>query len=231
MEHLLDNPAWNALCSGNANLSEGSRFAKYYSPDVSPFIGMPVATPENFKELYDIVPVDGPFGYITPMKISFPRPWEMVREMDILQMVCENPIERAMFERAEIVPLTEQNVSEMLALTKLTNPGPFLQHTIDMGHYRGIFQGGRLVAMAGQRLNPVPYAEISAVCTHPEHLGKGYAAQLLLDQVFRIKAAGQIPFLHVLTTNARAIKVYESLGFTVRKEILIYIFRKSGRPA
>ncbi|MCR8561114.1 GNAT family N-acetyltransferase [Mucilaginibacter sp. BJC16-A38] len=229
MEHLLDNPAWNALCSGNNSLSNGNQFAKYFSPDVSPFTGLPAATVENFQHLHEITPVDGPFGLMTPVKVDFPQPWKMLREMDIVQMVCENPIERPMANQAEIIPLTEQNVPEMLALTKLTNPGPFLRRTIEMGHYRGIFKEGKLVAMAGQRLNPVPYAEISAVCTHPDHLGKGYAAQLLLDQIRRIKAARQIPFLNALTTNIRAIKLYESIGFTVRKEIFISIFQKAER--
>ena len=29
--------------------------------------------------------------------------------------------------------------------------------------------GDELVAMAGQRMQPDPYTEISAVCTHPDH--------------------------------------------------------------
>jgi predicted GNAT family acetyltransferase len=80
--------------------------------------------------------------------------------------------------------------------------------------------------MAGQRLNPAPYAEISAVCTHPDYLGRGYAGKLLLNQAKRIKAASEIPFLHVKSENERAIKVYEKLGFVTRKEMSFYVLRK-----
>lgn len=227
MEHLLDNPAWNALNTGNSNLSNGNNLAKYFPPEVSPFSDLAANTPENFQQLYNVTPMEGYFGFITPVKIDFPQPWTMVREMDVLQLVCENPIDRPVNIHLQIALLTRQHVPEMLALTKLTNPGPFAERTIEFGHYEGIFQNNQLVAMAGQRLNPVPYAEVSAVCTHPDHLGKGYAAQLLLRQVHRIKAAGQIPFLHVLAENTRAIKLYESLGFVVRKQVSIYIIGKS----
>jgi predicted GNAT family acetyltransferase len=145
--------------------------------------------------------------------------------MDVLQMVCEAAA-RLAEANEQIVPLGEEHIPAMLVLTKLTNPGPFAQRTIDFGHYKGIFDGGKLVAMAGQRLNPLPYAEVSAVCTHPDYLGRGYAAQLLLNQVHRIKAASEIPFLHVLSSNQRAINLYKSLGFATRKEISIYIIQK-----
>jgi predicted GNAT family acetyltransferase len=104
----------------------------------------------------------------------------------------------------------------MLSLTKLTNPGPFAERTIDFGHYRGIFENNELAAMAGQRLHAFNYAEISAVCTHPDHTGKGYARQLLIYQINRIIAAGEIPYLHVRSDNDRAIRVYEGLGFVTR---------------
>ena len=116
----------------------------------------------------------------------------------------------------------------MLSLTKLTNPGPFLERTIEFGHYRGIFDGEELVAMAGQRMHSFNYAEISAVCTHPDYLGRGYARQLLLNQAQRIQAEGNIPYLHVLSTNERALKVYTGLGFVTRKEMYFYVLQKAN---
>ena len=114
----------------------------------------------------------------------------------------------------------------MLALTKLTNPGPFASRTIDFGHYYGVFDGGKLVAMAGQRMHIEDYTEISAVCTHPDYLGRGYAKQLLLGQIHRMRAAGNIPILHVRKNNERAVKVYESIGFTPRTTIHFNILQK-----
>ena len=81
--------------------------------------------------------------------------------------------------------------------------------------------------MAGQRLHPGNYAEISAVCTHPDYLGRGYARQLLLQQVQRIKANGETPFLHVRDDNERAINVYKSLGFEMRAQIYFYVMAKN----
>ena len=112
----------------------------------------------------------------------------------------------------------------MLALTKLTNPGPFAQRTIEFGNYYGFFEGDELVAMAGQRMHIGDHVEVSAVCTHPDHLGKGYAGILLTEQIKRVIKAGSTPFLHVLDDNYGAIRVYERVGFKARIQMLGYVF-------
>ena len=114
----------------------------------------------------------------------------------------------------------------MIALTGMTHPGPFFERTIEFGNYEGIFKGNDLVSMAGQRLHPGEYVEISAVCTHPAHSGKGYASQLIISQVHQIRSASAIPFLHVKDSNLQAIKLYKSLGFELRKRMHIYSIRK-----
>jgi predicted GNAT family acetyltransferase len=111
----------------------------------------------------------------------------------------------------------------------LTNPGPFLNRTIQFGNYTGIISDGRLVAMAGQRQQPLPYIEISAVCTHPDHVGKGYASLLITEQIKRIIMAGTVPFLHVLAGNQSAISVYERLGFKTRRQLFAFVFQKEMR--
>jgi predicted GNAT family acetyltransferase len=226
MAHVLDNPVWNALISGNKHLAQGTAQAKYFAQDVSPFVGLPDTTPQDFMRLYDTIPYKGLFGVVTPTEIAIPTPWKVSQQMRVLQMICEHPTAPETVHSA-IIPLTKQQVPAMLALTKSTNPGPFFSNTIALGHYEGIYDGGELVAMAGQRLHPAPYAEISAVCTHPNYLGKGYATQLLLHQIHRIKVAAEIPFLHVKTDNIRAIHVYQALGFVPRREMNIYLIQKS----
>ena len=227
MEHILDNLVWNALNSGNKHLANGNENVKYFDKEVSPFIGLKETSDANFKLLYDTITFDGAFGFVSNNEASIPAPWKITRHIKVLQMVFDKPLE-TVTATTEIIPLGEHNIPEMLTLTQLTNPGPFASRTIDFGHYRGIFKNDKLVAMAGQRMNPSPYAEISAVCTHPDHLGKGYAKQLLLNQIQRIKEASEIPFLHVLDANTRAINVYESLGFETRKQISIYIIQKES---
>jgi ribosomal protein S18 acetylase RimI-like enzyme len=225
MAHILDNPAWNALNTGNKHLSNGNDNVKYFSKEVSPFVGLKEPTENNFQLLYNTLPSAGFFNLISPKEIVIPAPWKIARHIRVLQMVQDKPLV-AIATNDEIIDLGEHNVPEMLTLTQLTNPGPFATRTIDFGHYQGIFSNDKLVAMAGQRMNPYQYAEISAVCTHPDHLGKGYAKQLLLNQIHRIKTAESIPFLHVLSTNDRAIQVYETMGFETRTELSIYIMEK-----
>jgi predicted GNAT family acetyltransferase len=215
MEHPLDNPAWNASITGNQNLAEGTHTVKCFLPDVSPFAGMIQNTPENFAALYDIVQPKRTVAVFSPGDYEIPHPWKVVNPMKCLQMVYENAAPPAITDIAFTL-LNDGHIPAMLALTKLTNPGPFFDRTIDFGNYFGIFIGGELVAMAGRRLQPLPYMEVSAVCNHPDHLGKGYASRLIMHQVRLIKEAGGIPFLHVLQSNTNAIKVYEKLGFVTR---------------
>ena len=140
-------------------------------------------------------------------------------------MTAENFISPAT-DTTEIAALGKEHVPQMLSLTKLTNPGPFSERTIEFGNYTGIFNSGELVAMAGQRLHPFNYIEISAVCTHPDHAGKGYGKALVAGQAKQILSAGSIPFLHTRTDNTTAIRLYERLGFTVRSEVMFYVIQK-----
>jgi ribosomal protein S18 acetylase RimI-like enzyme len=224
MQHILDNPAFNALISGNSALSNGTPNVQYFSKSVSPFFGLKDNTESNFGELYNLVPPEQMLCFITPVVTEIPVKWDVLHFISGLQMVYHGEAP-APDEAVTIVPLSGEHIPQMLALTKLTNPGPFAERTIDFGHYYGIFNGADLVAMAGQRLHVFNYAEISAVCTHPDHLGKGYARQLLLHHIRRIKAAGDIPFLHVRADNERAINVYKSLGFETRRPIYFYIIK------
>jgi predicted GNAT family acetyltransferase len=116
----------------------------------------------------------------------------------------------------------------MLALVELTKPGPFLKRTPELGSYLGIRQAGQLVAMAGERLKPHGYTEISAVCTHPDYRGRGYASSLVSILIQRITGRNEIPFLHVRTENVDAIRVYEKLGFNTRRIINIVIVTFNG---
>lgn len=225
MEDVLDNPAYNALNTGNVKLANGTPHIKYFDREVSPFIGFDVNTPANFKGLYDLMPDDRTAGFVSPIEAEIPKEWEVIYQVPCFQMVYRGKAKPV--HESNLVVLTDQHIPQMIALTKLTNPGPFSARTIDFGHYRGIFDGDKLVAMAGQRMNPLPYAEVSAVCTHPDYTGRGYAKQLLQYQVNRIIAEGNTPFLHVKCDNDRAIKVYEDLGFEKRCKMYFYILKKN----
>ncbi len=225
MAHVLDNPAWNALISGNSSLSFGNDDIKYFDNEVSPFAAFSSNTAENFALLYEMLPQNRPVLFVAPAQVEIPAFWNILRAIHGVQMVCaENDLREE--PTNDIMPLTSEHVPQMIELTQLTNPGPFASKTIDFGHYEGIFEGDQLVAMAGQRLHAFNYAEVSAVCTRPGHTGKGYARKLILNQVNRIKSAGDIPYLHSRADNERAIKVYESLGFKTRIDVWFYFMMK-----
>jgi len=225
MQHPLDNPIWNALQTGNLALATGDELARVLPRDVGAFAGLAEFSPRAFARLHELSPVGGPTVLFTADPISLPLGWKLLLHKPLLQLVYTQPEASAVDSRC-LVALQEQDVPAMLALTALTNPGPFLPRTIDFGGYYGIFQGDQLVAMAGQRLQPAPYVEISAVCTHPAHLGRGYANQLLRHQVERILAAGRTPFLHVMEDNTRAFDLYQRLGFQLRKRLHVYVLEK-----
>lgn len=162
--------------------------------------------------------------YASPQLIEEPAGWKLLAAVKGLQFVFQTvPSDKPAILP---VPLNSQHVAEMVELASLTKPGPFASRTIEFGHYYGIIKSNKLVAMTGQRLHPSNYAEISAVCTHPDHLGKGFAAALLLHQLNLICNAGQVPFLHVREDNERAIALYERLGFTLRGPMNFYFLQR-----
>jgi len=226
MEELLASPAWHALNSGNKSLGFGNEKVKYFAGDVSPFAALVVNTNENFQLLHEIHPGGRPALFMSEVEISIPQPWQVAAVIKGIQMVCKKQV---LSEKGDtvIVSLFEKHIPQMLELTKLTNPGPFAKRTIEFGHYAGIFEGDQLVAMAGQRLLAYEYAEVSAVCTHPDHTGKGYAKQLVDHQVKRIFAEGNIPYLHVRHDNVAAIKVYENTGFCKSRDMYFYVLKKA----
>jgi predicted GNAT family acetyltransferase len=116
----------------------------------------------------------------------------------------------------------------MLALTQLTKPGPFLTKTIDFGDYFGFFSEGKLVSMAGSRLSPSPYTEVSAVCTHPNFLGQGISKKVMPFVLHAIQQRGKIPFLHLYPDNTPALRLYTSLGFVSRAMLRVYLLEKVG---
>ena len=120
---------------------------------------------------------------------------------------------------AEAVPLGPADVPEILDLVARTKPGPFRARTVELGTYLGIRRGGALVAMAGERLRPPGWTEISAVCTDPAHRGQGLGTRLVHAVAAVIRERGETPFLHAAASNTDAIRLYESLGFRPRRTL------------
>jgi ribosomal protein S18 acetylase RimI-like enzyme len=224
---FLDNPVYAALCSGDAHLGRREGEVAWFDEAVSPFAGFPEGYERGFADLHNLLPAGRQMLYANPNPVQDFGGWELRAALAGTQFVFEGSVPPAS-ETVKLVPLTPAHAAEMVQLAALTKPGPFDMRTIEFGHYYGVFDAGMLVAMTGQRLHVPGYSEISAVCTHPDHLGKGYAAALLQKQLELICGAGRTPFLHVRSDNDRAIALYERLGFRARSPMNFYFLRHAG---
>ncbi len=215
-EHPLDNVAWNSLTSRHKHLGViGEKAAKYRS-HVSMIAGIAENSTEAFTELAEISEPGIPVALIGNDPPEGHPDWMVRRAGEAYQMVIEIPIK---YEEKEIVSLTPEDVPEMMKLVELTQPGPFSPGTIEMGDYIGIKVDGKLVAMGGERMKPEGYTEVSGICTHPDHRGKGYAKAITGYLTNAIIERGEVPFLHAFTSNTPAIKLYEKLGYKKRRTI------------
>jgi len=216
--HPLDNVIWQALTTRQAGFAESFGQARRFMPEVTSLCAFLKPTDEGYESLAALAGREGTAAVFLDEPYP-PRPrWDLVGGTPLLQMVCANGVGAPTEQRGdpEFVELSPADVPEMLELAALTKPGPFGSRTRELGNYIGIRREGKLVAMAGERMKVPGHAEVSAVCTHPEHTGKGYAQMLMSEVMRRIRERGETPFLHVRQDNTRAIKIYERLGFRTR---------------
>jgi ribosomal protein S18 acetylase RimI-like enzyme len=225
VEHLLQNPVYNALRSGDEHLSLGTEEVKFFDEAVSPFAGFEESYAKGFDDLYELLPPGRKILYAIALFITQPRGWQLHHEIKGLQFVYEGDTD-IKSEFSDVVPLGKEHIDQMIHLAALTKPGPFAQGTFRFGSYYGIFDQEELVAMTGQRLHVQNFTEISAVCTHPDHTGKGYANTLLQHQLRIIMQQGQDPFLHVREDTTRAIELYQRLGFTISRPMNFYFMKR-----
>jgi ribosomal protein S18 acetylase RimI-like enzyme len=216
----LDNPIWFALTTEHRLLARSHGLARRYPPDVSPLAALLHPTNDAFADLQRLVSPGEHVALFTGSAVAVPESWQVDRSRWIDQMICEASLAPP---PVAPLPLGTTDVPEMLELTAATEPGPFLPQTIQMGSYFGIrASDGRLAAMAGERLRSTEFAEISAVCTHPEFRGRGYARALVTFLATQILAAGKTPFLHVKSENGAKV-VYQKIGFRLRAAIWLTV--------
>jgi ribosomal protein S18 acetylase RimI-like enzyme len=220
MLESLDNPIWFALTTEHRLLARSHGFARRYPPDVSPLAALLHPTNDAFADLQRLVSPGEHVALFTASSLDVPSNWQVDRSRWIDQMICEASLAPP---PVAPLPLGATDVPEMMELTAITEPGPFLPQTIQMGSYFGIrASDGRSVAMAGERLQSAAFAEISAVCTHPEFRGRGYAQDLTTFLAVQILAAGKSPFLHVKSENGAKV-VYQKIGFRLRAAICLTV--------
>ncbi|MDH6454691.1 MULTISPECIES: GNAT family N-acetyltransferase [unclassified Streptomyces] len=221
---VLDNAVWAALDGPHAEFAERVGLAARYPDDV--YAVAALADPRDPAAWADLLALVGPGTTVRIKPVErVPDGWEVVGGGVGVQLV-----DTAL--RAEPAPeavrLGPDDVPEILDLVARTRPGPFRERTTELGTYLGIRDRGRLVALAGERLRPPGWTEISAVCTDPAHRGRGLATRLVRAVAAGIRERGDTPFLHAAAYNANAIRLYESIGLTLRRRSPVLLVRSPG---
>jgi ribosomal protein S18 acetylase RimI-like enzyme len=225
IEHPLDNAAWHALIGPHRVFAEGSALAKRYDPDVSPIAA--IADEPSRRAWSELAALTGP-GRVTSVfrdDVAPPAGWQVIMDLPTVQMVLADTAPLDLPDDWQADELGPADAQEMLDLVELTKPGPFRPRTGELGRYIGIHRRGALVAMAGERLHLDGYTEVSAVCTHPDHRGQGLGANLTIDVARGIRERGETPILHAAHTNAGAIRIYQRLGFELRRHVKALVVR------
>jgi ribosomal protein S18 acetylase RimI-like enzyme len=215
--HVLDNPVWHALVGPHAPLAERVGDAARYVSDVAVFCALADdASPAAWEDLRTLVGAGGA-AFLVRDAIDLPDGWSLEVAIPCRQMVLPASAgDRADDASELLLVLGDDDVPEMLALVERTRPGPFARRTIELGQYLGIRYDGNLIAMAGERLRPSGYSEISAVCTDADQRGRGLASRLVRALVRGIRGRGETPFLHLTMENENAHRIYDALGFETR---------------
>jgi ribosomal protein S18 acetylase RimI-like enzyme len=228
-DHVLDNPVWTSLNGPHRVFAETNGNARRYPTDVSPFLGLP-ADPAagDWDDVAALVGSGGSFVMIGP-HVGAPEGWLGDFRGAGVQLVATGRLELRPYDEA--VVLGDDDAAEMLDLTARTKPGPFLERTHLMGTYLGVRREGRLVAMAGERLHPPGWTEISAVCTDPEFRGHGFGTRLVQAVAQTIVQRDEQPLMHAAASNGNAIRLYEALGFEIRTEVNFFAARVPGGQA
>lgn len=221
----LNNPIYQALISREAHFNIGNAAVAFFPENLAPFIGLSNWSHEQQKQLLIQAPAHRSWFVIHQEPFSFIDNFQTVFSIPLFQMMCPK-LSTPPPSKEPLKPLGKEHIEEMIALTSLTKPGPFLQRTIEFGNYHGIFREGKLVAMGGERMHIDHFTEISAICTHPDYRGHGYGAQLVHFLSKQILEKGETPFLHVRIDNKNAIEVYEKMGYQIRTEMFFAIFKR-----
>ncbi len=216
--NILDNPVWHALSGPHAAHALGRGRARHYPRDIAPFSAIAEAGESAYRDLAADLLAGTEARLFGPSHEPAPPGWTELDRFPMLQMVSTR---QPAVGAGAVSLLSGSDIDAMLALVAATAPGPFGRRTPLLGRYLGIRDGGRLVAMAGERLRVPGHVELSAICVHPDARGRGYAALLTSRLASLAHEAGEVPFLHVRPDNTAAVGLYRRLGFKVRRELTV----------
>lgn len=223
-DSALDNPFWSSLRSRHRDIARRVGDVARFPAEYAPFLGVAHAHADVAAALVELV-APGESVYLLGVAPQAPAGWRVEALADLAQMVCSSPIDPV--DGPDIIALTEAHRADVLALTALVYPHYFRPRTMDLGRYFGIYQDGQLAAMIGERLGTDAFQEMSAICTHPDFNGRGYARRLTAMLTNDTLRRGRTPYLHVSHQNLRAKRLYEQLGYRIRRNIPFWSLQRA----
>jgi ribosomal protein S18 acetylase RimI-like enzyme len=236
-DQVLGSPVWTALQGPHRRFAvpepvDAETLAVRYQPEVAGFAALSdIDDPQAWAQLALLIEPGGQVALFGAAAVPAPAGWTVAATIGVSQLTYSDASLVADSQLArpgdELVTLSQADVAQMQELVELTKPGPFSTRTIELGGYLGLRRDGRLVAMAGRRFQPPGWVEISAVCTHPDHRGRGLSRRLINAVIKQIDDSGQRPFLHVTHDNPAAA-LYYRLGFSHRTDAVITVVRAGG---
>jgi ribosomal protein S18 acetylase RimI-like enzyme len=211
MPSPLDNIFWNCLAGPQAHFASGGEHGRRYMAGFSPIAAFPDSAHPDFDAIAPYF-APGEQFYIEGWTGDAPPGWRVEVDGSMFCMLWQGGTPET-DAAPDAQPLAARHAEQALALATLTRPGPFGIRTIELGEYFGYFDGEQLIAMAGERSAVPGYREISGVCTHPDHQGQGLAKKLMLKLIRRQMLRGEVPYLHVMSSNETALALYRRMGF------------------
>lgn len=224
--HILDRPVWAALNSLQAGFAQGDARAKRFHPNIGPLSAPRSYDVDDLAAFAALLPGEGILATMETEPRLLPPGFVAEKVAPLTQLVAAAPV--APFDHPALRLLGPADAAEMLALATLTEPGPFASRTQDLGTFWGIRIDGRLAAMAGERMKLPGYGEVSAVCVHPDFRGRGLGEIVTRKAMATLAGEGFTPFLHSYADNAPALRIYEALGFRVRRVLTVTMMRRAA---
>ncbi len=215
MNKKFNNPVWSALNETHQHLAINYKGMKFYNPEICPF-GAFTELDKSKNAINEYSRLTENF-FVVGEKPFFNNPITLTREVICNQMILETLNEPKYNDT--IIKLTPNHINEVYDLVWLVMPGYYKKLTFTMGNYYGIFKNNKLVALTGERLQSNTFIEVSAVVTHPEYTGNGYAKQLVAHTSKHILEQNKTAILHVAEDNINAIRLYEKLGYVSHHKI------------
>src|SRR5579885_754539 len=222
-DSALDNPFWSSLRTVHRHLAIGSEDVARYPAEFAPFLGVASANVEGDETIAPLLQANE-IVLLLGVLPKLSDAWQLETFRPLAQMIREEPLE--VIDGPEIIELDETHRADVLALTALVYPHYFRLRTMELGRYFGIYKDGRLAAMIGERLGTDTHTEMSAICTHPDFTGRGYARRLTAFLTDDTLARGRTPFLHVSHENPHAKSLYERIGYRLRRDIPFWALRR-----